>query len=134
MKNLKCLVGVLALFLGCPVALAEWREIAQFDDGMRVYVDRQTARRDGDLAEVQHLVRWAEPQQEEGQAPYRSTVVRTLYDCVNKRERYLSSLSFSGAMGSGIKVAADGQAVEHWYSISEASMEEALWKVACQAR
>lgn len=115
-------------------ARAEWQEISRFDDGMRVYVDRASARREGDMGQVLHLVRWAEPQEEEGQPAYRSTVVRTVYDCVNKRERYLSSLSFAGPMGDGIKVAADGQEVERWYTISEASMEEALWTVACQVR
>lgn len=134
MKKSKWIFTILALPLASPWACAEWQEIAKFDDGMRVYVDRATVRRAGDTAEVQHLVRWAEPQEEEGQAAYRSTVVRTVYDCVNKRERYLSSLSFSGPMGNGIKVAADGQEVDRWYTISEASMEEKLWKVACQVR
>lgn len=128
---------ILSILVLVPMALparAEWQEIEKFEDGMRVYVDRATARRDGETAQVVHLVRWAEPQEENGQAAYRSTVVRTVYDCRNKRERYLSSLSFSGPMGDGIKVAADGQEVEHWYSISDASMEEKLWKVACSAR
>ena len=98
---------------------------------MRVYVDRASARRDGDTAMVKHLVRWGEPQEEPGQPAYRSTVVRTRYDCLQKKEKYLSSLSFSGPMGDGIKVGADGQEVEGWYSISDASMEEKLWQIAC---
>ena len=134
MKKSNWIIALLPLLLASPWACAEWQEIARFDDGMRVYVDRATVRRDGDTAQVQHLVRWAEPQEEEGQAPYRSTVVRTVYDCVNKRERYLSSLSFSGPMVSGIKVAADGQEVDRWYTISDASMEETLWRIACQIR
>ena len=128
------MTSLFALVLIVPVARAEWQEIERFDDGMRVYVDRKSAVRDGDTAQVRHLVRWAEPQEEEGQAAYRSTVVRTVYDCHNKRERYLSSVSFSGSMGDGIKVAADGQEVDRWYSISDASMEEKLWQVACAAK
>ena len=126
--------AVVGVFLTMGAALADWKEIAQFEDGMRVYVDPATARRDGNTAQVQHLVRWAEPQEEPEQAPYRSTVVRTVYDCVNKRERYLSSVSFSGTIGNGIKVASDGQEVDHWYSISDGSMEDKLWQVACAAK
>ena len=124
-------LAVLPALLLCQAAAAEGHEVEKFEDGMRVYVDKASVRREGDTALVQHLVRWAEPQEEPGQAAYRSTVVRTRYDCVNKREKYLSSLSFSGPMGDGIKVAADGQEVEGWYSISEASMEEKLWAIAC---
>ena len=134
MKNLRRIAGVLAMLLVSLAVRAEWQEISRFDDGMRVYVDRASVRRDGDTGQVLHLVRWAEPQEEEGQPAYRSTVVRTVYDCANKRERYLSSLSFTGPMGDGIKVAADGQEAERWYTISEASMEDALWKLACQVR
>ena len=134
MKIKKLILSGLALGLLSQVASAEWLEIEKFEDGMRVYVDKASALREGDLAQVSHLVRWAEPQEEPGQPAYQSTVVRTRYDCVNKREKYLSSLSFSGPMANGIKVGADGQAVENWYSISDASMEEKLWKIACGAK
>ena len=53
------------------------------------------------------------------------------YDCAGKREKYLSSLSFAGAMGDGIKVAADGHEAERWEPVSGGSMEEKLWKIAC---
>ena len=63
------LIFVLA---GCfGTARAEWVEIERFEDGMRVYVDAATARREGDLGEVRHLVNWGEPQEEPGQAAYR---------------------------------------------------------------
>jgi hypothetical protein len=134
MKKSHWILAAVGLLVMAGTARAEWKEIAQFEDGMRVYVDPATARRDGATAQVQHLVRWAEPQEEAGQAPYRSTVVRTVYDCANKHERYVSSVSFSGTMGNGIKVAADGQEVDHWYSISDGSMEDTLWQVACTAK
>ena len=118
---------------GCfGTARAEWVEIERFEDGMRVYVDAATARREGDLGEVRHLVNWGEPQEEPGQAAYRSTIVQTRYDCLGKGEKYLSSVSYAEPMGKGIKVAADGREVEGWYSISAGSMEEKLWEIACQ--
>ena len=114
-------------------ARAEWIEVERFEDNTRIYVDRTTARRDGDTAQVQHLVRWGEPQVDPGQPPYLSTVVRTAYDCINKREKYLASTSYAGIMGNGSKVTADQDEAELWYSISVDSMEEKLWKVACAA-
>ena len=131
MKNHAFLVWLLLGGFSAP-ACADWVEIAQFDDGMRVYVDKDSVRREGENAELRHLVRWGEPQEDPGQAAYRSTIVLTRYDCVGKREKYLSSLSYAGPMGDGIKVAADGHEVEGWYSISGDSMEEKLWETACR--
>ena len=123
-----------ALSLASGTAFAEWIEIQKFDDGMRVFVDRSSARRSGEQAQVTHLVRWSEPQLEPDSPPYRSTVVKTAYDCVAKRERYLASTSYAGTMGDGAKVIEDDDEAEAWYSISEASMEDKLWKIACAAR
>lgn len=133
MNRIKLSFSALAIFLLVlsEAACAEWQQIEVFEDGMRVFVDKGSVRRDGDTAQVVHLVRWAEPQEEAGQPAYRSTLVRTAYDCVGKREKYLSSVSYAGAMGNGVKVAADGREAEAWYSISEGSMEESLWKIAC---
>ena len=110
---------------------AEWVEIQQFEDGMRVFVDKTTVTRTGNIAQVLHLVRWSEPQVEEGSPGYQSTVVRTSYDCVGKREKYLASTSYAGPMGGGAKVISDEDEADSWYSISESSMEDRLWKVAC---
>ncbi len=124
------LTFALAAFSG--LVQAEWVEIERFEDGMRVYVDAASVRREGDLAELRHLVNWGEPQEEPGQAAYRSTIVQTRYDCLGKGEKYLSSVSYAEPMGKGIKVAADGREVEGWYSISSGSMEEKLWQIACK--
>lgn len=133
MKKTPRLLTVAALLILCSAAYADWAEVERFEDDTRIYVDRTTARRDGDLAEVLHLVRWGEPQIDPGQPPYLSTVVRTAYDCANKREKYLASASYAGAMGNGAKVVSDDEEAEKWYSISDGSMEEKLWKLACGA-
>ena len=126
----RLIAGLALAFLSSGVS-AEWIEIDAFEDGTRIYVDRATALRTGNDAEVFHLVRWGEPQIDPGQPAYLSTVVRTAYDCISKRERYLASTSYAGAMGNGARVVSDDNAVEGWYSISEASLEEKLWKIAC---
>jgi hypothetical protein len=134
MKKTTQFLPILALAVLSGTALAEWVEIEKFDDGMRVFVDRKTARRSGETAQVTHLVRWGEAQRDDDGPPYLSTVVQTIYDCVGKRERYLASTSYAGAMGNGATVIADEDEAENWYSISESSMEDKLWKIACAAR
>ena len=131
MKTTKRIAVALALAVLGSNAQAEWVEIEKFDDGMRVFVDKATARRSGDTAQVLHLVRWGEPQVEPGSPNYLSTIVRTSYDCIGKREKYLASTSYTGSMGNGSKVISDEDEVENWYSISESSLEDKLWKVAC---
>ena len=131
MKTMKRFALTLALALLNGAALAEWVEIEKFEDGIRVFVDRTSLRRSGDMAQLEHLVRWSEPQRDEGLPAYLSTIVRTAYNCTSKREKYLSSTSYAGAMGNGAKVVADDNEAQGWYSISESSMEDKLWKIAC---
>ena len=92
------------LFAVCAVsaavpAFAAWEEIERFDDGMRVYVRRDSLQREGDIGVLEHLVRWPEPQTGDDHPPYRSTVVRAAYHCAEKLERYLGSRSHAGVLG-----------------------------------
>lgn len=122
------------LFAMLPLtAFADWNEISSFDDGMRVFVNTGTVERIDEIAVVSHLVRWGEPQKSDEEAVYRSTIVRTRYDCANKLERYLGSVSYAGPMGNGDVVISDENEADKWYTISDGSMEEKLWSVACQS-
>ena len=131
-SSLRPLIAV--LLFGCSGAQAAWDEIERYDDGTRIFSDRQRASRDGDIVLLPHLVRWGEPQADPGQPPYRSTVVRTAYDCVNKHQRYLASTSYSGIMGDGATVVSDEDEEEEWDTVSAGSMEEKLWHTACNPR
>lgn len=122
------------LFAMLPlIAFADWNEISSFDDGMRVFVNTGTVERIDEIAVVSHLVRWGEPQKSDEEAVYRSTIVRTRYDCAQKLERYLGSVSYAGPMGNGDVVISDENEADKWYTISDGSMEEKLWSVACQS-
>ena len=122
------------LFAILPLtAFADWNEISSFDDGMRVFVNTGTVERIDEIAVVSHLVRWGEPQKSDEEAVYRSTIVRTRYDCANKLARYLGSVSYAGPMGNGDVVISDENEADKWYTISDGSMEEKLWSVACQS-
>lgn len=137
MNKIKSLTLIQTLILSLTAfsvnALAGWLEIERFDDATRIFVDATTASRTGDTAQVKHLVRWGEPQSDPDLPSYLSTVVLTTYDCANKLEKYTGSTSYSGAMGNGKEVTSDDSEAEKWYTISDASMEEKLWKVACGA-
>jgi predicted ribosomally synthesized peptide with SipW-like signal peptide len=132
MKSHYALALLLALSSGA--ASAAWTEIETFEDGMRVFADPASVKRRGDTASLEHLVRWPQPQLEPAQPPYLSTKVLTDYDCVGKRERYRSSISYAGSMANGARVAIDDNAAEGWDPISAASMEEKLWQLACLPR
>lgn len=122
------------LFAMLPLtAFADWNEISSFDDGMRIFVNPATVERIDEIAVVSHLVRWGEPQKSDEEAVYLSTIVRTRYDCANKLERYLGSVSYAGPMGNGDVVISDENEADKWYTISDGSMEEKLWSVACQS-
>ena len=132
MKTTRQLTLILALSVLSGTAAAEWIEIEKFDDGMRVFVNATTVERSDDIAVISHLVRWGEPQKSDEEAVYRSTIVRTRYDCTKKLERYLGSTSYAGPMGNGDVVVSDEDEADKWYTISDGSMEERLWSVACQ--
>ena len=132
MKTARHALFGLALALAALPALADWKEIYRFDDGMRIFVNQTRPFRDGDFAEITHLVRWGEPQTDDDDAVYLSTLVRTRYDCQHKLERYLGSTSYAGQMANGDVVISDDNEADKWYTISEASMEEKLWNVACR--
>ncbi len=83
MKTTKRFALTLTLALLNGAALAEWVEIEKFEDGIRVFVERSSVRRSGDKAQLEHLVRWSEPQRDEGLPPYLST---TVAGCVNPPE------------------------------------------------
>lgn len=131
MKKNTRLMAALTLAMLSAFAHAEWQEIERFEDNTRIYVDPKTVQREGTIAQILHLVRWGEPQVDAGLPPYLSTVVRTAYDCAGKKERYLASTSYAGNLGNGATVVADEDEAEGWSSISEDSMEEKIWRVAC---
>lgn len=123
---------VLLLVLLCPLsAMAVWEEIDQFEDGMRIYVQRESLRREGEVSYLDHLVRWPEPQTGEGHAPYRSTRVHVAYHCREKLERYLSSRAYAGLAGDGTVIMEDAEEAQLWYRVSDDSMEGRLWRIAC---
>ena len=112
--------------------VVHWLEVDRLDDGIRIFADLASLTRVDDTAELRHLVRWGEPQIDPDVPAYLSTTVQSHYHCTEKLEKYLASTSYTGAMGDGQAVLVDTRAASTWTSISADSMEEKLWKIACE--
>ena len=132
MSRLRPLLFAVCAVSAAAPAFAAWEEIERFDDGMRVYVRRDSLQREGDIGVLEHLVRWPEAQTGDDHPPYRSTVVRAAYHCAEKLERYLGSRSHAGVLGDGDIVLKDSDEVAVWYRVSDDSMEGKLWRIACR--
>jgi hypothetical protein len=131
MRRTSKLALALLLFVLNTCAWAEWTSVDRFEDNTEVFAEPASARRSGDLAHLNHLVRWGEPQTDDGHPPYRSTIVHMAYECRTHKEKYLASISYAGASGDGERIVSDDDEAESWTSVSEASMEEKLWAIAC---
>lgn len=103
----------------------------------RVYVDPDSIRREGNVAGLRQLTDYVWMQGNAGfgrflPGPHRffSTVTRKEFHCADKRVRLLAFTEFSQHMGAGRP--ADGYVDQsQWLPIEPASLNEALWKIAC---
>ena len=103
-----------------------------------VYIDPTTIRRDGALVTLWQLTDYKVMQ---GNAPFGrfmlgphrffSTKSHKEFDCVNKRVRLLASSEHSQHMGTGVQNAV-AVAQGSGFPVEPDSINEALWKVACE--
>jgi len=122
------------LFLSTVPAYAEW--VAVEKDylllGLQtVYVDPDTIRRQGNLVTLWQLIDF-KTMQGNGRGAHRflSTKIHKQFDCAGKRLRLLAFTEFSRRMGTGI--AANGYVdKDNWLPVEQASINHALWEVAC---
>ena len=100
-RNLKRLVLLTLLTLSSAPAYGEWVEVSvNVEAGETVYVDPDTIRRRGDIAEMSVLYDNKTAQPAVGHA-YLSKKVLNEYNCKEAMKRMLSVTEFSGHMGSG---------------------------------
>jgi hypothetical protein len=100
-RNLKRLVLLTLLTLSSAPAYGEWVEVSvNVEAGETVYVDPDTIRRRGDIAEMSVLYDNKTAQPAVGHA-YLSKKVQNEYNCKEAMKRMLSVTEFSGHMGSG---------------------------------
>jgi len=125
------LITVLLLSVG-PVC-AEWVEVVANDEvGMTVYVDPDTIHTEGNLVKVWTLFDYKTIQTIVG-GPWLSSKTQRQFDCVEERVRVLGFITFSGNMGSGEAVNSNSDE-QQWRPIEAGSVDQALWKVACNKK
>lgn len=95
------LVLITFLTLSSLPAYAAWVEVSGYPEpGHRVYVDPESIRRRGDIAEMWALYDSETAQPAVGKS-YLSRKVQTEYNCTQYMKRMLSVIEYSGNMGSG---------------------------------
>ena len=129
---MKRLLLITFLLLSSGPAYAEWVSVAEADDGMTVYVDRDTIRRKGNLVEMWLLYDYKTVRAGE-QHHIVSVKMQSEYDCPEERFRTRAILEYSGNMGRGKVVFTDSNKGT-WKPVAPGSPAQALLKVACDKK
>jgi hypothetical protein len=133
--NLTRLFLITGLVLsGGPVAAA-WVPIDKKyqEPGLQtVYVDPATIRREGKRVTVWQLTdyKWMQGNPR-GTPRFLSTTTHKEFDCAAKRVRLLAFTQFPYHMGTG-RPAKEHVDKDHWFPVQPASINHALWNVACR--
>ena len=121
--------GILSLVLA-GTALADWTKISTDGDIYSAFADKDSIRRNGSSVTMVGLYDFRKQDfTPTGRGLY-STVVLREYDCRERRVRLMSSIDFSGQMGSGEPVDTSNS-VRRWEPVVEGGIDEAYWKFAC---
>lgn len=110
-------------------AQAGWTAVAENDD-IRVYANRATLLRQGDLVKMWSLFDY-ERAQDGKKGRYLSSQGLDEYDCAGRRSRLLIVSEHSGAMGRG-KVLATDRTENEWEAVPETGLMSRLWALACR--
>ena len=119
------------LVLLCAAALpaaARWELVGE-GEAIYIFADRDTLRRDGTLAQMQHLLDYKE-HQPEGVKPYQSWRVDAEYDCAAFRYRELTATFHPHRLGEGSAVSTM-RYPGNWQAIPPATGLDRLARIAC---
>ena len=121
---------LLALAVAGGAARADWTAVGEANEIYAAFADRATIRRTGALATMHGLYDFRRQDfTPEGRALF-STVVLREYDCGARRVRLLSSIDFSGPMGSGEPVLVSDRP-GRWESVQDSGVDAAYWQAVC---
>jgi hypothetical protein len=125
-------VALAFLLLTASQALAEWVEVNFLSKrGMTTYIDPQTIRLHGNLAQMWVLDDFREAQQSRWSAPYRSAKVLQEFDCAERQSRIVSMTRYAETMGRGEVVLSGDGPDGDWMPITSGSINKLLFKMAC---
>jgi hypothetical protein len=124
--------GALSFFLvlASSTVLADWTSISSDKDIYSAYADKESIRRQGEMARMQGLYDFRRQDfTPDGKALF-STVVLREYDCGKRQVRLLSAIDFSGHMGEGNPVSSSATP-RRWEAVVPGGLDELYWNVAC---
>jgi surface-adhesin protein E len=124
-----CLMITLLVLSSGPVYAAWMLTSGNDEAGLKVYIDPDSIRRNGDLAKMWQLLDYKTVQTVAGDSLL-SMKRFSEYDCATKRTRMLGYTWFSGNMGGG-KVVFSAPEVQQWEPVVPRSINQTLWKAAC---
>lgn len=111
-------------------ALAEWAMIGRNED-MRLYVDRSSIARNGDIATMVQMVDYTSAQWI-GSKVIMSVRNVAEYDCARRKTRALSGIAYSEQLGRGIEVTREEAPADvPWADVPTGGAGERLWQAAC---
>jgi|SRR5688572_3041314 hypothetical protein len=120
------------LFLNVGLAFADWMSLGESDSGTTVHADPTTIRREGDLVKMWVLFDFKTVRTKEG-VSYSSAKAHMEYDCADQRYEGLAVMYYSSNMGNG-NVLDRTSGKGKWLRISPGSLDQSLWKLACDKK
>jgi len=135
LKLLTCVLGfgmLFTLLVSSGPAYADWMSLGTSDSGTTVYADLATLRREGDLVKMLVLFDF-KTTQTKADVSFLSAKAQMEYDCAEQRYEGLAVTYFSGNMGNGQLVdrsSGKGKRLR----VSPDSLDQALWKLACDKK
>ena len=125
--------AALALALFSGAATADWTAVGKPNEIYSAFADRESVRRNGDAATMHGLYDFRRQDFTPAGRSLYSTVVLREYDCRGRRVRLVSSIDFSGAMGTGTPVDTSTDA-RRWEAVLPGALDDAFWRIACGAK
>jgi hypothetical protein len=124
------LLLITLLVLSSGPAYAEWVAIGEdAQEGVTLYVDLYTVRRNEDLVKMWYLLDY-KTVQTVLQDSYLSKKTQAQLDCAEERIRSLAATIFSGNIGTGKVVYTDSDEGK-WAAVVPGSLGQIMWNLAC---
>ena len=128
----KSLLMLMLIFISTSV-MAEWTALkwSHEDGGLTLFVDYTTIRKEGAKVKMLSLVDFKVIEKDE--IDLYSSRAQNEYDCKEKQIRQLFYSLYSDSMGKGKMEHANSEHL-NWLPVQPGSMEEAMWKAACDKK
>ncbi len=125
-------ITILILSLMCTNVMAAWTKLeSTLDARAAVYADIGKIRNKGmSKVKMRHLINYHNKEKTSSGRVYQSRKELVEYDCDNEHYRILAASQYAGVMGSG-KVVGFTSYSKQWQPVEYDTLEEMLWKVAC---